>query len=73
MSASEGSAGRPGEGDAGRHRVKKRVRVRVEKPVLLRQRVHTAWTHHRWWLLRILVVIAGLAIIWVALIMGVRD
>ena len=73
MSGSEGSAGRPGEGEARRHRVKKRVRVRVERTVLLRQRVRTVWAHHRWWLLRVLVVIVGLAIIWVALIMGVRD
>jgi hypothetical protein len=69
---SEGSAGTPGGDGAGR-RVRKRVRVRVEQPVPWRHRVKKAWARHRRWLTPALLVVLGLAAIWLALVLGVRD
>jgi hypothetical protein len=69
---SEGAAGTAG-GDGNGRRGRKRIRVRVERPVPWRQRVERAWARHRRWLTPTLLVILGLAFIWLALMVGVRD
>jgi hypothetical protein len=68
---SEGTAGTP-ENGSGR-RVRKRVRVRVEQPVPWRHRVRKVWARHCRWLTPAVLVILGLAFIWLALMVGVRD
>jgi len=68
---SEGSAGAPG--GSGQRRVRKRVRVRVEEPVSWRHQVKRVWTRHRRWVVPAALLVLGLAAIWLALMLGVRD
>jgi hypothetical protein len=45
----------------------------VEQPVPWRKRIKSAWSRHRRWATPTLLLIVGIALIWITLVLGVRD